>query len=325
MSSAAPPRHGPLQFPAPDGYVLHGTYWPGPEQPCGAVLINAATGVAARYYSRFGDALAEQGFRVLAYDYRGIGQSRPARLRDLRATKLDWGTLDCEGALQALQARAPGLPLYAVCHSIGGFALGLAPSAAQVRRTLFVGCQYAYWRDYAPRVRLPYLLRWHAFMPALTSLVGYFPGKRLGWLEDLPKGVALEWAFRLHPRFHHFYRRLPHASAVTEGQELEQRMANVPGEILALADADDPYATPAATRRLLDYFTRARRRFVQLDLEQQGLPAMGHFGFFHARYRGNLWAQAIAWLKTGEQPWTPLFTLPAGEACTTADGLPGRP
>lgn len=291
-----------VEFPAADGYPLRGTYWPGPDAPRGALLINAATGVAARYYTRFGDAMAERGFRVLAYDYRGIGESRPARLRGFRATKLDWGALDCEGALRLLRARADGLPLYAACHSIGGFALGLAESASHVERALFVGCQYAYWRDYAPRVRLPYLLRWHAFMPAVVGLLGYFPGKRLGWLEDLPKGVALEWAFRFHPRFHRFYRLLPHASKAVDGHALERRMAAFRGEILSLADVHDEYATPAACRRLLDHFPHAQRRFVQLDLEREGLPPMGHFGFFHARYRDSLWQRAADWLETGRQP-----------------------
>jgi predicted alpha/beta hydrolase len=274
------------------------------------VLINAATGVAARYYARFAEALAAAGYCVLTYDYRGIGRSRPARLRGLRATKLDWGALDCEGALAALAERSPGLPLDAVCHSIGGFALGLAPRAAEVRRALFVGCQYAYWRDYAPHVRWPYLLRWHAFMPAVSGLLGYFPGKRLGWLEDLPQGVALEWAFRVHPRFHRFYGRLPHASGITDGPALERRMANVRADILAVADVEDQYATPAACRRLLEHFGGSRRAFVQLDLAREGLPPMGHFGFFHARYRDSLWPRALDWLATGEAPWAPQFTLP---------------
>lgn len=273
------------------------------------MLINPATGVAARYYLRFGAALAAAGFRVLAYDYRGIGRSRPPQLRGFHATKADWGRLDCEGALQALQARASGLRVLAVCHSIGGFALGLAPSAAKVERALFVGSQFAYWRDYAPRVRLAYLLRWHAFMPVVASALGYFPGKRLGWLEDLPRGVALEWGLRLHPSFHRWYRRLPHARALGDGSELERGMASVRADILALADVRDEYATPVACRRLLDYFDGARREFVQLDLAREGLPAMGHFGFFHARYRDSLWPAAIDWLRDGRHGWTPLFTL----------------
>jgi predicted alpha/beta hydrolase len=303
MDTATRSQPRSVEFPAADGYPLRGTYWPGPETPVAALLINAATGVAARYYSRFGDAMAERGFRVLAYDYRGIGESRPAQLRGFRATKLDWGALDCEGALRLLHMRADGLPLYAACHSIGGFALGLAESATQVERALFVGCQYAYWRDYARHVRLPYLLRWHAFMPAVAGVLGYFPGKRLGWLEDLPQGVAFEWAFRFDPRFHRFYRHLPHASRDVDGHALERRMAAFRGKILSIADVHDEYATPAACRRLLDHFPQAERRFVQLDLEREGLPTMGHFGFFHARYRDSLWERAAEWLEAGRDPW----------------------
>lgn len=316
MSSAPAVRaSGPeiIDFPAADGYALRGYYWPGPAQPRGTVIINAATGVAARYYCRYGAWLEQLGFRVLAWDYRGIGLSRPARLRQLRATKLDWGALDCEGALQALLQRAPGLPLLAVCHSIGGFALGLAPSARLVQRALFVGCQYAYWKDYHPAQRLAYLARWHLFMPALAGVMGYFPGRRLGWLEDLPRGVALEWGLRLHPSFHRLYRLLPHARQPGSGQELEARLEGFQGAILALADRHDEYATPAASRRLLSYFKQGERSFVQLDTAAAGLPQLGHFGFFHDRFKESLWAQSSRWLLAGENAWEPLFRLQVGE------------
>jgi predicted alpha/beta hydrolase len=298
-----------IDFPALDGYRLSGHYWPGPPTARAAVLINAATGVAARYYHRYAAWLSAQGMRVLVWDYRGIGLSRPARLRKLRATKQDWGALDCEGALQELARRAPDLPLFAVCHSIGGFALGLAPSLARVRRALFVGCQYAYWRDYHPAHRLAYFARWHLLMPVLAGLLGYFPGRRLGWLEDLPRGVALEWALRHHPSFHRFYACLPHARPPAPGDVLEANMARFTGDILALADRDDEYATPAASRRLLAYFRHGTRHFVPLDRPSPELPRIGHFGFFHDRYRDSLWQASWRWLSDGELPWPPLFSL----------------
>ncbi len=31
------------------------------------------------------------------------------------------------------------------------------------------------------------LVKWHLAMPLLTMAFGYFPGKKLGWLEDTPK------------------------------------------------------------------------------------------------------------------------------------------
>ncbi|MDI9738710.1 alpha/beta hydrolase, partial [Stutzerimonas stutzeri] len=69
-------------------------------------------------------------------------------------------------------------------------------AAGEVDRYLNVAGQYAYWRDYAAERRLQMYAKWHLLMPAMTRLVGYFPGRRLGWLEDLPAGVALEWSQR---------------------------------------------------------------------------------------------------------------------------------
>src|SRR5574343_1964816 len=131
--------HGlPCKFMANDGFELEGHIWKYDGQPHTALLINPATGVVAKYYSRYAAFLARAGFLVLTYDYRGIGVSRPISLKGFRATKHDWGALDCEGAIRFLKQLNSEFPMMAVCHSIGGFALGLAPSAKGIHRALFV-------------------------------------------------------------------------------------------------------------------------------------------------------------------------------------------
>lgn len=299
--------HGqPCVFEAADGFQLHGHLWTALGPPHTALLINPATGVAARYYGRYAAFLARSGFAVLTYDYRGIGASRPKSLRGFRATKHDWGALDCEAAIQFLSNSFPRLPMMAVCHSIGGFALGLAPSATKVHRALFVGCQYAYWNDYHWLLRVPMWMNWHIVMPILTQIFGYFPGKTLRWLEDLPAGVAMEWATRFHPSFHKRYDRLAHALSPAEGGALEARMGAIKADILAIADVNDPFATLAATTRLLKYFKGSQREFVRIHRRKQGLPKLGHFGFFHDRFKRTLWVESLAWLRGEHVPWKPL-------------------
>ena len=293
----------PCVFNALDGFQLHGTIWKPANQPHTALLINSATGVKARYYSRYAAYLAQAGFLVLTYDYRGIGASRPKSLRGLRATKHDWGVLDCDAAILALEEVKPGLPMMAVCHSIGGFALGLAPNATKIHRALFVGCQYAYWNDYKLLLRIPMWMNWHIVMPILTRVFGFFPGKALRWLEDLPAGVAMEWATRFHPSFHRYYDRLPHASDPASGKQLEQRMAAIKANILAIADTKDPFATPSATSRLLGYFKGSECEYVRIHRRKSQLPKLGHFGFFHDRFRNTLWLQSLAWLQGKPHPW----------------------
>ena len=57
----------------------------------GAVVIHSATGVPRRYYSAFAQHLGEQGFDVLLWDARGIGESATLPARDDPATMRDWG------------------------------------------------------------------------------------------------------------------------------------------------------------------------------------------------------------------------------------------
>ncbi|CAB3849064.1 alpha/beta fold hydrolase [Achromobacter sp. SIMBA_011] len=279
---------------AADGVPLGGYVWrhadPDPAGPRPVVVINAATSVRCRYYARFAAYLHQHGFDVLTYDYRGIGESRPASLRGFRASWMDWGEKDFEAVLGYVRHHFPGQPVDVVAHSIGGFVTGLAPSASGLRRIFTMGAQYAYWRDYAAGQRLRMLAKWHVAMPLLAACLGYFPGRRLGWLEDTPRGVVRDWSF-MGARF--------------EGRGGPDRrvaaMAAVTAPILALSVTDDEFGTEAAIARLLAYFTGSARTHLRLAPASLGLDAIGHFAFFHDRFRDTLWPIALGWLSRGER------------------------
>ena len=105
----------------------------------GPVIINAATSVRCRYYSRFAEYLHGHGFDVLTYDYRGIGESRPASMRGFQASWMDWGQKDFEAVLTYARREFPGQPVDVAAHSIGGFVTGLAPSSHRLRRIFTMG------------------------------------------------------------------------------------------------------------------------------------------------------------------------------------------
>ena len=288
-----------VQFEAVDGYLLGGFLWQGitsaMARPC--VLITCATSVRCRYYMRFAQFLFEQGFDVLVYDYRGIGESRPPRLRGFEADWADWGEKDLEGALNYINRLAPSSEINVVAHSIGGFAVGLAPSNKIVNRVVMVGSQFAYRGDYASPEKWNMLWRWHVVMPLLTLLYGYFPAKKLGWMEDTPANVALDWS-GMGPAFEHSLRSRLRADDETTAWQLKQHMLGLKGPILAIAPTDDPFATVAATERLLSYYSNAQRHYLRLRPETVDETQIGHFAFFHDRYRVKLWPIALEWLKT---------------------------
>ncbi|MCG2842615.1 alpha/beta fold hydrolase [Sandaracinobacter sp. RS1-74] len=261
----------------------------------GIVIVNPATGVPARYYGRYARFLAEHGFDVLTYDYRGIGSSRPKTLRGCGYRWRDWGEQDFEAAISFAEHHGRGGKLVVVGHSIGGFLPGLAPSAHRIDRMLTVGAQYAWWGDYASHRRLALFLKWHVAMPALTFACGYFPGRRLGWLEDLPAGVALEWSFR-RSRFERSHPRAERSRAL-------DRMSAVTAPILAVAVSDDELGTAAAIRRALNYYTGAARSAVLLRPPDYGRDRIGHFGMFHDSHAAGFWLDTLLWLGDGRNPW----------------------
>lgn len=278
-----------------DGVRLGGDLWPAEGERRGAVIVNCATGVVARYYHRYARFLTAQGYEVLTWDYRGIGASRPDSLKGCGYRWSHWGTRDFEAALRFMKAQAPEGPLMVVGHSIGGFLPGMAESAPLIDRMLTAGAQYAWFPDYAWRQKPGFLLRWHLFMPAVTAALGYFPGKRLGWLEDLPAGVAYEWSFR-GPRFETTH-------PPEERAEVVARMGRVRAEILAVSVTDDPFATPPALRRALRYYAGAPRQAVMLKPADYGRKAIGHFDLFHDRHKEGFWTDSLRWLNAGENPW----------------------
>lgn len=280
-----------LVVTAADGFPLAATLWQ-PDTgipPTRVVIVNAGAGIPARYYDRFAAWLADRGLPTLTYDYRGVGRSRPARLKGFEATVEMWGSKDCAAILDAMTARFPAARLAVLGHSIGGFVTGLAPGGERVDRLALVGTHTGYWRDYAPRVRLPMYVAWHLAMPAVTRALGYFPGRRFGLPEDLPAGVAGDWARRRRPDPWWYLKRADGSPDDARIADLVGRLDAFRADALVVSVADDPFATADATARMAALFRHCRIDERYVDPRGLGLPAVGHFGFFRSRMREALW------------------------------------
>nr|WP_276608404.1 alpha/beta fold hydrolase [Arthrobacter crystallopoietes] len=288
-----------VTFHCPDGYTLQGHLWESAssnETTRGPlVVIAGATGIKATYYHRYAAFLTGHGFTVLTFDYRGIGQSRQSPLKKLRANWYDWALKDLDTVLRWALIHHKEKELTAVGHSFGGFSVGLTQNGRHVTRLLTVGAQHAYWRDYHPGQRLKLWWRWHAVMPAVTLRHGYFPGKSMGWLEDLPRGVALDWA-----------RSPKDFSKGGNGRHrksIQANLASFTAPTLAVAATDDPYATEAAIARGLSYYPNSPATTVRLKPRDFGRKEIGHFALFHNSFQDTFWQQTIPWLRDGINPW----------------------
>ncbi len=282
-------RASPVTIPARDGYPLRATlHLPRRAAPAGLVLVSAATSVPARYYDPFASVLSACGLAALTYDYRGIGASRPARLRGFGARMRDWLDLDAEGVIQWARTAHPSLPLLIVGHSLGGHAVGLCDGSQHLAGAALVSSAVA-WIGHihhaSERLRVGGLLR--VVGPALVHAVGYAPMHWFGMGEDLPGPAFREWAYWIGQRRYFFDDATMNAA---------MRFARVRAPLLLVGADDDPW-TPAASIDLLgSYFTGAHCERWQIAPSATKTGRIGHTGFFRREHKDTLWPRLIDWL-----------------------------
>lgn len=274
-----------LTIPARDGFPLAATFFEPDGDPRGiVVVVNGATAVPRSYYAAFATWLAGRGFPTLTYDYRGIGGSRPPRLRGFPATMREWATEDMAGAFAWARKRAASARLAVVGHSSGGWLLGFLPEATDLALLVTVASQSGHWRHWEGARRWRRWLDWHVLLPVVARAWGYVPG-RMGLGEDLPRNVALQWArWCRDQRF------------TTTEPDVDYGRIACP--LVAWSFRDDAYAPPAAVDALLREFRNARIERRTISPEEAGAP-VGHFGFFRPRHE-RLWREVEAALERVE-------------------------
>ena len=141
-------------------------------------------------------------------------------------------------------------------------------------------------RHNQPRQRAGARLLWHVLVPLLCPLFGYFPGKRLGIVGDLPNGAIRQWRrWCLSPDY-----------LLSSEPGAREAYARASYPVLALTFADDELLLSDGSRMLHDAYRSAEVDYRELQPVQFGLKRIGHFGFFRAEQESVLWPLVNAWL-----------------------------
>ncbi|MEL6345713.1 MAG: alpha/beta fold hydrolase [Myxococcota bacterium] len=276
-----------VSFLAEDRHHLRGHLFVGPDQPRQCTLIACATGVRQQLYFRFAAVLAARRCAVLTFDYRGIGMSLTApHVRDSTAQKAHWGIYDMPAAVDFLTERFPGSPISLVGHSAGGQLIGLMHNVNRFDRIVQISCSSGYVNGVSPRMWPFAAFMINAYMPLSSQLLGYGPAKLLGWGEDLPAGVALDWSR---------WCRTPGYLATDIGSTIDvDYHDDIRCPILNVRFTDDPIASTANVTDLLRLFPHADIERREISPDAIGAP-IGHIDFFRQRCAA-LWPDIIDWL-----------------------------
>ncbi len=293
----------PVRFKAADGLELGGVlFQPASGPPQGLAVIAPAMAVLQRMYRAFAAHLADQGFATLTFDYRGIGDSAPKSLRGYQATASDWGALDLTGAIDfarssvgpgpSTPASTPlrvngGLPTFVIGHSIGGQLLGLCPRAPTLSAAVLVAAQTGYWKMWDGIGRAAMWLNWHV-MPSVSRSVGFLPMHALRQGENVPLGVALEWAQ---------WGRQPNYLLSSELARQQRGHETLKIPLRAYAISDDSYAPQRSVEGLLELYASAPRELKVVTPRDFGTQRIGHFGIFRREFREKFYDDVASWLR----------------------------
>ncbi len=275
-------------FAATDGFLLAAREYapPSATPPRAIAVIAPAMGVKQDFYAGFAAWLATQGVVAITFDYRGMGASRPAALRGFAADIVDWATKDCAALIDELTARHGELPLFWLGHSVGAQILGLLPNRDRITAMLSIAAGSGYYRYNAAPLRYYVLALWWLIMPIALRLAGYFPGKQIGMVGDLPAGVAAQWRkWCLHQDY-----------LAAESDAVRAEVARVVTPITALSMQDDELMTFTGTRALFDLYAGAPVEYKRLRPKEVGVPRIGHFGFFRDSMKDKLWPLVPEWM-----------------------------
>lgn len=226
-----------------------------------------AMGVPARHYLPLARALADAGVATVIHEWRGIGSS------SVRASRrVDWGYRDL---LQDVTAGLDALPASRdqarVCiggHSLGGqFAcLYAALHPSSIHGIALIASGSPYWRGY----RHAWLIRISfALARGLAAVVGYLPGRRIGFGGNEARGVIADWA-RSGRSGRYRVRGV--------SEDLEGALARLQMPVIALRLREDWMVPPASMDHLLGKLSRCVQRRVEVGRDVlQGQHIADHF------------------------------------------------
>jgi predicted alpha/beta hydrolase len=267
-----------------NSHVIQATFFYPKRKAKAAVLIVPAMGVGQNYYAPFATWLADQGYIIATFDYSGTGLSDNGDIRKLQVTITDWAQFDCDAMIDEIQALAPSCPIYWIGHSLGGQILGLVPNWNRLTKAVTISSGSGYWIENVMRLRLKVWWLWYVAAPLATRLFGYFPGKRLRKVGDLPRGVMDQWRrWCLNPKY----------LVGAEGRKVRERISAVDVPITSFSFTDDEFLSNKNIASLHQFYSSAHQVIRHLAPQDVGVKRIGHFGFFKSRFKVSLWQRHL--------------------------------
>jgi len=251
-----------------------------PEKSNGKLLlINSATGVKQQVYFSFARFFSEHGFTVITYDYRGIGLSKPEKMKGYRASMRIWGSEDYKTLTQYIKTEFPEYKKYCLGHSVGALILGMNEDSIMFDEFIFVGTQNAFVGNLKLGTKVEAYLGFGIVQPLTTRLLGYFPANWFGLGESLPKNCAYDWRTLI----------LNRKSTNKLLEKIDDYSKKLTQKVFVIRAEDDVWLTEKGVLSLLsNTYPNLRPSYRLVKTSESEKKEIGHINFFRS-YNKKLW------------------------------------
>lgn len=277
-----------------DECTLAGTlYLPEDENSIkAAIMIAPATGIKRQFYRSFASFLAENGYAVITFDNRGIGDSLVGKLKHCDASIKDWGYLDMPAVLEFLKTRFAHTTYHLIGHSAGGQLPGLMHNHQDISSIFNVACSSGQLDNMRAAYRRQAKFFMNVFMPFSNFFWGYTNTQWIGMGEPLPKKVAQDWSYWCHGAG---YVETAFGKSITQHWYDEISCPS-----LWINASDDDIANDKNVDDMTRVFTQLPVKRLKLNPIDCDLDEIGHMKFF-SRKSKTLWTIATDWLNQNTQ------------------------
>lgn len=242
------------------------------------VIIAPAMGVSAKFYKEVALYLQQQGFLSVLFNFTGIGTSRIEMCKS-NYGMLDWAHKNMDFILVNVRKNFPNSKLIWLAHSAGGQMLGLCKQNQVLDKVVTVSSGVGYWRLNAPALKRKVHLFWHFIVPVSIFFYGYYPGKKLKIVGDLPKKAAFDWR-RACMKPNYLQDIFP---------EFAENYTKLQAPIVAFYPTDDDMLSLASVEKLNSQFTNSKSTVISVTPEELNAKHIGHMGLLKKTFKKTFW------------------------------------
>lgn len=256
------------------------------REPLAVVVIAPAMAVQQAFYTPYAEYLAYCGYTVWTFDYSGIGESLNGPLRNCSADISVWVSDNFNFVVETASRENDGLPIFIVGHSLGGQTAPLLPLAHKLSGLVNIAVGSGSTAHLQPRLKRTSPFLWYVAAPVFCTLLGYFPGKFINIIGDVPRRALMQWRrWCLTPEY-----------LLTGERGGREAYARALYPVFSLTFSDDELLTTDGSRMMHKAFRSAPVEYRVIEPADFGISKIGHFGFFKPKNGSHLWSLVTRWL-----------------------------